>query len=131
MNWQQEMRLLNDDQLGRIAYAEKDSWGYYYYPATGQGCCVYGHALELNAQNVVEKMHEVYVALGIEVYEIIDAKSPLEEYYQTAFLPAFPYPKLELHPEIIEEIQNYAKQLLEERKQRVAEPETIKVINHE
>lgn len=121
ITWKQELNLLNDEQLGRIAFADKDSWGYHYYTLEGRkGCCVYGHAFEF------EKLRRGYYEIMEHIHaELINnlILTPLEEYYYNAFRSdcGIVDPSKIYHPEIIEEIQTEAKRILEERKQRISE----------
>jgi hypothetical protein len=105
LTWKKEMEYLNDDQLKRIAFARDDSWGFQYI---GERNCVLAHILDFKAASVV--LHNYYHTLNLTY-------SPLEQYYSQAF-SRDETDKI-IHPEIIKEIQDHAKKLLEERAKKI------------
>ena len=111
MNWQQELNLLNDDQLSRIAFAEKDSWEF------GFHCCVLGRALELYGKDVMREVDNYRNQLDPNLI----GRSPLEEFYMSAVIKDENYKTVITHHEIITEIQAEALRILAERRAKVGD----------
>ena len=110
MNWKDELALLNDEQLERIAFAGSSSWGYSYWNYNskhGYPCCILGHIFH-NEQFIIRNYERQNHRMNLGGY------SPLELHY----LSATDYQGIK-NMAIIEEIQNHAKHLLEERKARI------------
>lgn len=106
LTWREEMNLLNDDQLKRIAFAEKDSWGCWYNKeGNGGRCCIMGHILNLQIESTMEQIMDYRNSLQTNILNY----APLEKYYMDNFI----------HIEIIIEIQDKAKQLLKERAAKI------------
>ena len=126
MNWKDELALLNDEQLERIAFAKKDSWGKFYYDKPTYQSCVLGHIFGFRKANQETFMSEYRQRLSLNR----DVSSPLEKYYMNAWRLGIcnlvDWEAINpIHPEIIEEIQNHAKHLLEERRMRIQEEQVI------
>lgn len=115
MNWQEELALLNDDELTRIAYAERESWGFWYnhHDRYGGQSCVLDHALN---HPTTKALYYYKTILGLGI-------SPLEQFYYKAWeTTEDPLTNMSINEladfSIIEQIQNYARELLNQRKLR-------------
>ena len=128
-NWHDEMNLLNDDQLKRIAYADKDSWGKFYGGRSDGGkCCIIGHILDgFECSGVVEPPTSQY-AQEVRRYQHDLGRdksiTPLEDYYMM-------YGKIlhndKLQVKRIANIQNYAREILESRNKKIVMEKEIVV----
>lgn len=114
MNWKEELNLLNDDQLKRVVYADKDSWAPQY---SGNPCCIMGHILDLPPSDYNERLFEYRYSINRT-----NDKTELQLFYDDGWICIdSTYPDFGKLQKRVEIIQNEAKRILEERKQRVSE----------
>lgn len=112
MNWKEELNLLNDDQLKRVAYADKDSWAPSYY---GKKCCIMGHILELEPIRYNERLFEYRYSINLA-----NDKTELQLFYDDGWINhSSTYPDLDKLQKRVEIIQNEAKRILEERQKSI------------
>lgn len=117
ITWQDELELLNDEQLKRIAFADKDSWGIYYSCTCGDEneCCIVGHILgeERTCGDRVRRYH-------LDVNDGVTEWTPLEHFYMANYAK-------ETFDDVIKQIQEEACKILNKRQERIKQPIEIEI----